>query len=49
MLFTEKKIYAYGSKERLKLTGGFKAKVAFNNKAIDIVDFLILKEKENQY
>ena len=41
--FTEKKIYAYGSKEPLKLAGGFKAKVSFNNKVIDNVDFLVLE------
>ena len=40
--FTEK-IYAYGSKEPLKLAGGFKAKVSFNNKVIDIVNFLVLE------
>ena len=41
--FTEKKIYAYGSKEPLKLAGGFKVKVSFNNKVIDNVDFLVLE------
>ena len=41
--FTEKKIYAYGSKELLKLAGSFKAKVSFNNKVIDNVDFLVLE------
>ena len=41
--FTENKIYAYGSKEPLKLAGSFKAKVSFNNKVIDKVDFLVLK------
>ena len=38
--FTEKKIYAYGSKEPLKLAGGFKAKVFFNNKVIAMSIFL---------
>ena len=36
--FTEKK-----RKEPLKLAGGFKAKVSFNNKVIDNVDFLVLE------
>ena len=48
--FTEKKIYAYGSKEPLKLAGGFKAKVSFDNKVIDNVDFLALEgEGEPRY
>ena len=41
--FTEKKIYANESKEPLKLTEGFKAKVSFHNKVIDNVDFLVLE------
>ena len=41
--FTEKKIYAYGSKEPLKLAGGFKAKMSFNNRVINNVDFLVLQ------
>ena len=41
--FTEKKIYAYRSKEPLKLAGGFKAKVSFYDKVIDNVDFLVLE------
>ena len=36
--FTDRKIYTYGSKEPLKLTGGFKAEVSFNN-----INFLVLE------
>ena len=36
-------MYTYGSKEPLKLAEGFKAKVSFNNKVIDNVDFLVLE------
>ena len=43
MLLYREEIYAYGSKEPLKLAGGFKAKVFFNNKVIDNVDFLVLE------
>ncbi|XP_053385838.1 uncharacterized protein LOC123539936 [Mercenaria mercenaria] len=42
---TDKKVFAYGSKQPLKLLGIFRAKIEFNSMTIDDVEFSVLDGK----